>query len=82
MTRVSQAAGWLGGSRSALAHGNVVAFQLAVKRGPADAEHLSGQRLVAVDLLKHPLDRRPLQLSDQQFQLIFLAKTHSDVSKE
>ena len=35
---------------------NVVALELAIKRGPADAQHLARERLVTLHLLEDPLD--------------------------
>ena len=44
------------GSGSRRGHADVVAFELAVERGAADAEHASGEGFIAIDLLEDTLD--------------------------
>ena len=35
---------------------DVVSLEFAIERGPADAQHLAGERLVTLHLLKNPLN--------------------------
>src|SRR2546423_1355068 len=42
--------------------GNVVTLQLSVQGSAADAQHLAGQHLVAVNLLEDPLDGHPFDV--------------------
>jgi hypothetical protein len=51
----------LGSGRRAL-HSDVIAFQLAVQRGATDAQHLAGERLVALRLFKDLQDGHSLHL--------------------
>ena len=45
-------------ARRSCGRANVVALELAVERSAADAQHASGERLVAFDLLEDALDLR------------------------
>ena len=41
---------------------DVVPLQLSIQRCAADAQHPSGERLVAIDLFENALDRRTLDV--------------------
>src|SRR5690349_6866158 len=49
------------GRRRALAETNVVSLKLSIQSGAANAEHLSGARFIALDLLEHALNCVALQ---------------------
>ena len=51
--------------RSRLSETNVVALEFPIQSSPADPKHFSGTPLIAMDLLKHPLNC----LSFQFFQI-------------